>query len=240
MVEGVIARRMLINYRVRHELIAALLPSPFRPKRIGGWAMAGLCLIRLESLRIKGLPAAFGLSSENIAHRVAVEFDEEAGVREGVFVLRRDTSSKWNALAGGRVFPGVHRLAEFRNWESDNRFKVEARTGACGKLVRVAARTSKRWTNESVFGSLEEASEFYRRGACGWSANRAGHCEGLELRVHDWVAEPLVVEHLESEFFDDRTRFPAGTVEFDCALLMRNIRHEWRTVPSPRKALEVA
>lgn len=38
---------------------------------------------------------------------------------------------------------------------------------------------------------------------------------------------PLNVAHVESSFFDDRSMFPAATVEFDNALLMRNIEHKW-------------
>jgi hypothetical protein len=30
-----------------------------------------------------------------------------------------------------------------------------------------------------------------------------------------------------SSYFTDHTRFPAGTIAFDCALIMRNIAHEW-------------
>jgi hypothetical protein len=36
------------------------------------------------------------------------------------------------------------------------------------------------------------------------------------------------VTRVESSFFDDRSRFSEGSVRFDCALLMRNVRHEWR------------
>jgi hypothetical protein len=35
------------------------------------------------------------------------------------------------------------------------------------------------------------------------------------------------VSHLKSSFFDDTERFPKGSIEFDCGLLMRNIQHQW-------------
>jgi len=37
------------------------------------------------------------------------------------------------------------------------------------------------------------------------------------------------VERVESSFFEDKSRFPPGTVKFDCALLMRDIEHEWHS-----------
>ena len=53
-----------------------------------------------------------GLRSENAAHRVAVEWDEgDEGdeVKRGVYVLRRDTNSRLNAVAGGYLGVGVAR-----------------------------------------------------------------------------------------------------------------------------------
>ena len=100
-IQGVIARRVLVNYRVRPAALRSLLPAPFEPKTIDGWGMAGICLIRLKHLRPRGVPAALGFSSENAAHRIAVVWDAGGSLEEGVFVRRRDTSAWWNVLAGG-------------------------------------------------------------------------------------------------------------------------------------------
>jgi hypothetical protein len=32
---------------------------------------------------------------------------------------------------------------------------------------------------------------------------------------------------VRSSFFEDGSLFPRGSIEFDCALLMRGIEHEW-------------
>src|SRR5215217_4728686 len=109
--EGVIARRLLVNYRVAPEVLARLLPAPFRPQVVGGWGVAGICLIGLRAVRPRGLPAALGLASENAAHRIAVEWDEGGAVRHGVYIPRRDTSSRLTTALGGRLFPGVHHRA---------------------------------------------------------------------------------------------------------------------------------
>src|ERR1700749_2901214 len=92
--KGTIKRRLLVNFRVDPAVIQKLLPRPFRPKLQRGHAIAGICLIRLEHIRPAGVPEMLGLSSENAAHRVAVEWTDAAGVaREGVFIPRRDTGS---------------------------------------------------------------------------------------------------------------------------------------------------
>ncbi len=239
-IQGVIARRLLVNFRVRPDVIRPLLPAPFRSKLVHGWALAGLCLIRLEVVRPKGLPAALGLASENAAHRIAVEWDDAAGAREGVFILRRETDSRVNQLLGGRVFPGLHQRARFEAWDTGQRIKVSV-TEANGQcLVRVAGRGGEAWPAGSVFDSLAGASAFFQRGSCGWSPDGRGGCEGLEINIANWRAEPFLVEHVESAFFDDRHRFPAGSIEFDSALLMRNLEHEWRVLPALTARKEAA
>jgi len=49
----------------------------------------------------------------------------------------------------------------------------------------------------------------------------------VRLRTAGWSVEPLAVRHLASSFFENTARFPAGSVTFDCALVMRNLEHEW-------------
>ena len=225
---GVIERRMLVNFRCDPEVVTKLLPAPFRPKLVRGFAMAGICLIRLGNVRPGFMPAAVGLTSENAAHRIAVEWDEAGKVCEGVFIPRRDTSSWLNRLAGGRLFPGEHRAATFTVLETSERFKLEMRAADDGAFVRVAARVADGLPEGSVFRDMEEASRFFLGGALGWSARaKAGEFDGLELHCDAWRMEPLAVEHVESSFFNDPGLFPSGTATFDSALLMRGIEHEW-------------
>ena len=110
-IRGVIDRRILVNYRVDPTIVAPMLPPPFRPKLFRGVGLVGICLIRLKQLRPAFLPAWIGISSENAAHRTAVEWDENGTTREGVYVRRRDTNSWLNTLTGGRLFPGFHHHA---------------------------------------------------------------------------------------------------------------------------------
>ena len=67
---GLIRRWILLNYRVDPDVVARVLPSNFRPKLVRGHAIAGICLIRLEQVRPKGMPAFMGMASENSAHRI--------------------------------------------------------------------------------------------------------------------------------------------------------------------------
>ena len=109
-VRGLIDRRILVNFRVQPEILEKLLPFPFRPKLCHGMGMAGICLIRLKQMRPSFLPAFTGLNSENAAHRIAVEWDEEGETKEGVFIPRRDTSSRLNSFVGESNLSGRNSL----------------------------------------------------------------------------------------------------------------------------------
>ncbi len=227
-IRGMIDRRILVNYRVDPEVLSRHLPEPFRPKVVAGQGMAGICLIRLKSIRPAFLPAWMGISSENAAHRIAVVWDDDGEELEGVFVRRRDTSSRLNSLVGGRLFPGLHNHARFTVHETRDDFSVEMRSDDGLTNMSVQGERTKAIPKSSLFGSLEEASAFFQAGSLGYSSTPdPARFQGLELRCPGWNVEPLEVEAVRSSFFDDKAHFPQGSIEFDFALLMRNIQHEW-------------
>jgi hypothetical protein len=228
-VQGIIDRRILVNYRVDPDILAHILPQPFRPKLIGDYGMAGICLIRFRSVRPRHIPAFLGINSENAAHRIAVEWSEGGQTREGVFIPRRDSSSRFNTLTGGRLFPGIHHYAEFDVAESEGKFDVALESDDYEVRIAVKGRIATALPAGSVFASLDAASAFFERGSLGYSVTReVGIFDGLELRSQTWQVEPLAIEQVESSFFDDRRRFPASSIGFDCALLMRQIPHQWQ------------
>ena len=114
LIQGVIARRMLLNFRANADVVQSLLPAPLQVDQRNGHAIVGVCLIRLENLRPHGIPGPLGLSSENMAHRVAILYPSSDGIRPGVFVWRRETDQRLVELLGGRLFPGVHHHARFQ------------------------------------------------------------------------------------------------------------------------------
>ena len=233
-VTGIIRRRILLNYRVAPEVVQAILPGNFRPKLFGEHAIAGICLIRLENIRPKGLPGFIGVASENSAHRIAVEWEDDSGFREGVFVPRRDTSSRLNALAGGRIFPGVHHFSRFTVSDHDGRISLRVDTDDSEPpLVDIKLRESDEFPAGSIFNTLQESSRFFEAGCVGYSS-RPDSCalDGLLLQVADWRVSPLDVDCVRSAYFDDRSLFPSGSIQFDHALLMRNISHEWHSEPA--------
>jgi Uncharacterized conserved protein (COG2071) len=227
-IRGIIERRILVNYRVDPKVLAGILPKPFEPKLANGLGMAGVCLIRLNHIRPRFVPSFLGISSENAAHRIAVQWDQKGGRREGVFIPRRDTSSRFNTLVGGRLFPGEHHHAKFQVDERNDHYQVVLDSDDRRTHLAVEGHLAAELPKTSTFHSLQDASAFFEQGSLGYSVTgEADRFDGLELRSFAWKVEPLQVERVESSFFENRSLFPAGSVEFDCALLMRGIDHEW-------------
>jgi hypothetical protein len=227
-IKGLIRRRILVNYRVDPSIIKSQLPPRFRPKLHNGSAIAGICLIRLEDIRPRLMPRFLGLSSENAAHRIAVTWDDEAGEREGVYIPRRDSASVFNRLAGGRLFPGEHHAARFEVAERDD--SIDLKMESTDGLVRVdlSAEFASNLGPGTGFRSLSEASKFFENGSLGYSATRdASTLDGLVLGTDHWRVDPLLVQNVYSSYFADTSRFPAGSVCFDSALIMRNTQCEW-------------
>ncbi|MEY3457281.1 MAG: hypothetical protein RL215_438 [Planctomycetota bacterium] len=231
-IRGVISRRVLLNYRIDPDVLRRALPAPFRPKLYRGRGIGGVCMIRFKDLRPRLLPAWLGIGSENAAHRIAVEWDEDGKIREGVFIPRRDTNSWFNKTLGGRVFPGIFNRSLFEVDELGDRVAVRIVRQDGREEVAFAGRPAEQLPVSSLFPSLDEAAKFFSLGATGYSATRReGHYHGMDLKCLTWSIEPLDVEYARSSYFGDVARFPPGTVELDCALLMRDIDHEWHSQP---------
>lgn len=228
-ITGIIDRRMLVNFTVDPDVLKAVIPPPFTPKLFNGRGIAGICLIRLKEVRPKGLPAFIGIGSENGAHRIAVEWIENGVVKEGVYIPRRDTSSRFNTITGGRVFPGRHHYAKFEVKEDRDNYRIAFKSSD-DTTISVDAVLADSVEQGSIFKDLPTASAFFKAGSTGYSPN-GNKYDGLLLNTYQWEVKPLHVKEVSSSYFEDETIFPKGSVLFDNALLMTNIKHDWSSVP---------
>ncbi|MBJ7290947.1 DUF2071 domain-containing protein [Williamsia sp.] len=221
-----IERRMLINYRVDQALAQTWLPDGFRVQMVGGSAIAGICMIRLARMAPVGVPTVLGWGGENAAERVAVEWTSSDGTpSRGVFITRRFSASRTAVALGGRLFPGVHTKAAITSDESPERIALRMTTPT--DTVDADVRLSTTLSN-SVFESIDEASEFFRAGSTGWSpASKVGDLDGLRLDTDAWRVEPTTPVDVRASLFDN---LPAGSAELDSVLVMRNVPAVWNPV----------
>lgn len=229
-VAGVVERRLLVNYRLDPDVAARLVPAPFRPQLVGGAAVAGICLIRMGSLRPAGLPGWLGVRSENAAHRFAVSWESGGETRHGVYIPRRDSSSALSVLVGSRVFTGEYHRADFSVREDASRLRVGfvARDGSARVAVDVSVAADLRGSR--LFPDVAAASAFFEQGSVGFSATRApGRFDGMALRTDAWAVEPGIVRSASSSYFD---ALPPGSAELDSVLVMRQVPVVWDALPA--------
>ncbi len=137
-------------------------------------------------------------------------------------------------FAGGRLFPGEHHHAAFEVHDDGDHIDLKMRAKDDGVSVEVRARAADRLPSTSVFTSVDEASTYFAGGSVGYSAKgEPGRLDGIKLVTTDWKVGALDVETVRSTYFDDESRFPKGSVVFDCGLVMRDIEHEWRSEARP-------
>lgn len=232
-IKGIIDRRILINFVADPEIISKLIPKPFRPKTYKGKAIVGICLIRLKEIRPKGFPSFIGISSENGAHRIAVEWDDNGEIKEGVYIPRRDSNSFFNSMVGGRIFPGKHFHAKFDIVESNGNYKIGFKSSD-NTTISIEAKKANTFNPDSIFETLHNVSKFMESGALGYSPNGDKY-EGLLLKTYNWKIEPLDVTSVNSSFFENLENFPKGSIKFDNALLMTGIEHEWNSVANKKQ-----
>jgi hypothetical protein len=232
-IDATIERRLLINYRIEPESLAAVLPAPFRPAIVEDYGIAGICLIRLADVRPVGVPSPLGLTSENAAHRVAVQWDTPTGSVTGVYIPRRDTSSRVAALVGGRLFPGWLHRARFEVEERDHHFRIQVQSHDGEVAISVRAHRADSVMPDSIFDSLEAASQFFQTAPAGYSQTRRDDVfDGVELSTDGWGMSPLHLDEVASSFFDDRERFPRDAVSLDSAFLTAGLTTRWRPQPN--------
>ena len=99
------------------------------------------------------------------------------------------------------------------------------------KEARFKGRVGRALSETSLFDTVEQAASFFSLGATGYSATHkevittGWSCAALDWHVSRWTLRT----HIPAAF-----RFEAlseGSVELDCALVMRNIEHEWHSRP---------
>ncbi len=212
-IHGFIDRRILINFTADPDIVQQIIPAPFRVKIYNEKAIVGICLIRLKNLKPKGFPDLIGVSSENGAHRIAVEWDEDGKIMEGVYIPRRDTSLKFNTIVGGRLFSGKHHLAKFNVVEVENNYHIDFRSSD-DTTISIDAKEVANFDSNSIFKTLENVSAFFEKGAIGYSPNK-NKFEGLKLQAYKWEVRPLEVSNVQSSFFENSQLFQSELYNSD-------------------------
>lgn len=232
---GVIDRRILVNFHIDPGALESILPERFRPRTVstptGPRAVGGICLIRLTDMRPPWVPSVVGTSSENAAHRIGVEWTADGETHTGVYVPRRDTSSRLNAVFGTAAFGQQYR-ATFTVEEGDGRYDVRMANEDDDVEMHVVARETDQFPEDSIFPDIQTVADYHDCGAVGYCPTPTeDEYRGIKFQTDRFTVEPLAVESVHASYFE--TALPDEAFEFDNALLMADQDHVWR----PRESL---
>jgi hypothetical protein len=222
-INGVIERRLLVNYRADRDALARLVPDSFRVVEINeGEGIGGICLMRIRDARPDPLPSALGVTSENATHRIAVEWDEDGGTHRGVYTPCRQTSLSLAAVVSGSIVPGEQRRADFDVNERKDEYEVCVECDT--EYVRIEAELSDQISGHSVFETVDDASEFFKGERVGYGPS-GNEIEGLEFcfAESDWEMEPLEIREARSSFFEK-----LDGSSFDSAFVTHDMDHKLR------------
>src|SRR5439155_24142833 len=130
----------------------------------------------------------------------------------------------------GRLFPGEHQRATFYVTEDERRIALHMRSADGHVEIDVSGQSTETLPHDSIFRNIADASAFFESGGVGYSVTASGRrLDGVVLKTDSWSVAPLAIERAHSSYFGDEAMFPAGSINFDCALVMRNVTHEWET-----------
>ncbi len=227
---GRIGSRYVVVYRVDPRAAAALLPAGARPATVRGSTPVALCYTRLEGARRRWIPRRIDGRSDHLAWRVPVE-DEQAG-RPVVHVVRRDTSSWWNAHCASVITRGRYHCARFELDEDESSVRLAVTAG--GEQVLRFAAVRARDLRGSIFRTTREAEEHLAAAAVVRPPDPlAPALDDLGLRAGRWALEPLEVLELRAAGFED-----PETVALDSAFRLTSVRRIGATTLAPLPALE--
>jgi hypothetical protein len=229
--KGTIRRRLLVNALVDSDEAARQLPAGLRPHVIDGGTVVGCCLLDIDSIRPAALPALVGKRLRAAAHRVSVEWDDDAGgTTVGVYVPVRHTDSHAAKLLGGRWFPGIHRPAAIEI-ASDRRhldWSVEPDDHAAGYAITFSASIGS-WSSQA---EGEPIGATCLSAAVGLSPDRHGKLEAARMEPGHRRALPVEIHSIDSAFL---ARFT--TAQPAPSYLMRDVDVTWTKARAPRPSL---
>lgn len=226
-IRGTVRRRLLVNAVVDPDEAAHRLPHGLRPHVTELGTVVGCCLLEIDGLRPTHVPAFAGITLRAAAHRISVEWGDDAGqVTVGVYVPMRQTDSRLAVALGGRWFPGVHEQArlEVSSSGSNVRWAVDPR-GPDGYRVSVDAAplidTDPSAPAEPVAGACVRAD-------IGLSPDRHGRLEGARTEPgHRMVREVTIVD-LDSAFLSS-----FATAQVAPSYLMADVEVTWTRAAIP-------
>jgi hypothetical protein len=236
---------LALTYAIPAETLRPLVPPGLELDTAGGYGFVAVALVRTESLRPAGLPAALGQDFFLAGYRIFTTFRAPNGRRlRGLRILRSDANRARMVALGNLLTHYNYHPCTSTVDATDDRIRIAVRTPDHGGDLRVTVDLSKpALPAGSPFRSIREARRF--AGPLPFTFEFEPESHGIiaiqATRAH-WRPEPVSVDAVELTFFD-QPAFRGCTPILAAAFHVANIDYRWERgvhypIPSaPQEAL---
>lgn len=226
---GVLENTVLLNFRTDAEVLRRLLPSPFEPRLVDGYGMVGILLFTMKDLTCETTMGFPSPPSDHVLYRIAVSWKQGGRTFHGMYLLRHEVNTRLPVRQRRRgLFPVVgipvrwHKVSDSGSIEWTLKSKTKTK-------LHIKAKLSSCFSGGSVFGSLEEASDFF-------ATERAAIAPRFQKSIFSnthflplkWPVQPLFVNHLTTDVDQLQNLFPAGQIFFDSGLIWPKVPCKWQ------------
>ncbi|MDP5170606.1 MAG: DUF2071 domain-containing protein [Bacteroidia bacterium] len=226
---GILEDMVLLNFRTDAEVLRRLLPQPFEPRLVDGFGLVGILLFRMRDLECEttmGLPSP---PSEHVLYRIAVSWQQGARTHHGMYILRHEVNAKLPIQQRRRgLFPVAGRPVRWirRPWAGSFEWTIKTKNRL---RLKVGGKFSKKFPGESVFESLDNASDFFARER---SVVAPRYQKSIFTSTHflplHWSIKPLHIHTLQTDFSQLENLFPKGMIFFDSGLIWPQMPCRWQ------------
>lgn len=221
-IQRTLKSRCLVYYRADPAVVRECLPPGAEPGVYRGHSLVGLCWTRCVGITGRFLPRRLAPTWDELAYCFPIASatktlgSKRTGTLRRVWVVRRDTNSRFSAHWASRVLGGAYELAEFRVRETPAALELSVQRNGAPELD--LASTAAGQLSGSLFLSTREVEEYLSQ--CGAIEPRnplVPDSPELASEGGHWAVDPLSVLRLACPFFEDGSRFPKGSLQLDSA-----------------------
>lgn len=220
-------RVILLVYRLQPDAIQPLLPATMKLRTMAGHAFGGVLLARRRDLRMR-LGRAAWEGTQFAVHYLHIVDDPKQRSRYGTYVIRRDTTSRLNALLAPCGPRNRLHHASFRVAETGPKIDLEATSDDRQMHLHIAGRLAAQLSPHSTFLNTDQACSFLRDGLIGLGIvvrhqqTPPAHPANGQCRL-----VPMRLERFESSVFDSGPLSTETPCHLDSAFWLQDVEHAW-------------
>jgi hypothetical protein len=231
-VQGISTRPILLCYRMTPGTAQGRLPKGARLATVNGFVVGGILGLPSFSHRALGIASRW-TCSYRIVHFLKVTRHQAGTDRDGIFIIRRDTSSRLHAFIGQcRPVPPHHAHVQFGQPDEG---AVDLRVSSDDAVMQVCLKghLAPSQPTNSIFSSPAQALESLESAVFLLGRNRRNRSSASNGSQRRWRLQPLAVEETFSSIFHEMDNGSTG-VEFDSAYSIQEVEYVWSKEPATR------